>query len=96
MLENANKKLDISDEKAVEIKKDFFGRVIKESRSLMEIDGNKENTPGGGSDADADGRPRNKAKNGMREELKIWVTFHEGFSNAVRKPITVAELMKGL
>lgn len=27
---------------------------------------------------------------------KVWVTYHEGFSNAVRKPITVKELMRGL
>ncbi|KAJ5176552.1 Chromosome transmission fidelity protein 18 [Penicillium canariense] len=27
---------------------------------------------------------------------KVWVTFHEGFSNAVRKPISLGELMAGL
>lgn len=27
---------------------------------------------------------------------KVWVTFHEGFSNAVRKPISMGELMAGL
>jgi len=27
---------------------------------------------------------------------KVWVTFHEGYSNAVRKPITIEELMRGL
>lgn len=26
----------------------------------------------------------------------VWVTYHEGYSNAVRKPITIAELMRGL
>ncbi|TKA30123.1 hypothetical protein B0A50_02842 [Salinomyces thailandicus] len=31
-----------------------------------------------------------------KEEGRVWVTFHEGFSNAVRKPITLAELMKDL
>lgn len=30
------------------------------------------------------------------EERRVWVTYHEGFSNAVRKPITLAELMKDL
>ena len=25
----------------------------------------------------------------------VWVSFHEGFSNAVRKPITLEELMRG-
>ena len=30
------------------------------------------------------------------EEQRVWVTYHEGYSNAVRKPITLAELMKDL
>lgn len=29
------------------------------------------------------------------KEREIWVSFHEGFSNAVRKPITLEELTKG-
>lgn len=27
---------------------------------------------------------------------KVWVTYHEGFSNAVRKPISMGELLTGL
>lgn len=27
---------------------------------------------------------------------KAWVTYHDGFSNAVRKPISMGELMAGL
>ncbi|KAJ5238761.1 hypothetical protein N7468_003380 [Penicillium chermesinum] len=27
---------------------------------------------------------------------KVWVTYHEGFSNAVRKPISMSELLAGL
>lgn len=27
---------------------------------------------------------------------KVWVTYHEGFSNAVRKPISIRELLAGL
>lgn len=30
------------------------------------------------------------------DEDRIWVSFHEGFSNAVRKPITIDELFRGL
>lgn len=30
------------------------------------------------------------------DEGRIWVSFHEGFSNAVRKPVTIDELMRGL
>ena len=31
-----------------------------------------------------------------KEEGKVWVSYHEGFSNAVRKPLTLKELMKDL
>lgn len=30
------------------------------------------------------------------EKDRIWVSFHEGFSNAVRKPITIDDLFRGL
>jgi chromosome transmission fidelity protein 18 len=29
----------------------------------------------------------------VKEKVNVFVTFHEGFSNAVRKPITLKELM---
>lgn len=46
--------------------------------------------PGSGDESQ-----RRKGKEG-EEEQRVWVTYHEGFSNAVRKPVTLAELMKGL
>lgn len=65
-----------------EVKRDFFGRVL-------------ENRVKGGKDGDVgDGENRGSGK--KKEEKKVWVTFHEGFSNAVKKPITTAELMRGL
>jgi chromosome transmission fidelity protein 18 len=27
------------------------------------------------------------------EERRVWVSFHEGYSNAVRKPITLKEFL---
>ncbi|EME47649.1 hypothetical protein DOTSEDRAFT_86095 [Dothistroma septosporum NZE10] len=36
--------------------------------------------------------PQREKKSG----LTVWVTYHEGFSNAVRKPITLKELMQNL
>lgn len=40
---------------------------------------------------------RNAAeKKARREERKVWVTFHEGLNNAVRKPISLQEFMTGL
>lgn len=49
---------------------------------------------GSSSDGAAAGvvRPRGPHS---RKEREIWVSFHEGFSNAVRKPISLDELIKG-
>lgn len=31
-----------------------------------------------------------------KKEEKVWVTFHEGLNNAVRKPMTLREFLSGL
>lgn len=31
--------------------------------------------------------------NGLRIQPKVWVKYHEGYSNAVRKPVIFAELL---
>ena len=72
-------------ERVLGAKKDFFGRVIQETKPLQEIDGN----------ADGDGR-KEKAKSKGKDDNKVWISFHEGFSNAVRKSITVEDLLRGL
>ncbi|RWA14279.1 hypothetical protein EKO27_g781 [Xylaria grammica] len=70
---------------AIPVKKDFFGRVIQATvRPLSESDGN------GADKKKAGNRPLGKA------ETKVWVTYHEGMNNAVRKPITLDELLRGL
>ncbi|KAJ5105053.1 hypothetical protein NUU61_002400 [Penicillium alfredii] len=61
-------------------KRDFFGRVIHEPPPVPK-DG--ESASNGASETFKAGR-------------KVWVTFHEGFSNAVRKPISMGELLTGL
>jgi chromosome transmission fidelity protein 18 len=66
------------------VKRDFFGRVLKgDLEPLGEVNGNT-----------------NQRKEGRKVkgkyDMKAWVSFHEGFSNAVRKPITVEEILKGL
>lgn len=72
-------------ERVLEAKKDFFGRVVKENAMpLQEIDGN----------AEAD--RRTKKGQVSKSDTKVWVSYHEGFSNAVRKPITIDELLRGL
>ena len=35
-------------------------------------------------------------RDAQKGEGRVWVTFHEGFSNAVKKPMTLAELMRGM
>lgn len=72
--EDVTKKLDEANKKAV--KRDFFGRVIKE-KPLVEGEVRKKTEQEGDDD-------------------RIWISFHEGFSNAVRKPITIDELFRGL
>ncbi|KAF2275592.1 uncharacterized protein EI97DRAFT_434002 [Westerdykella ornata] len=44
--------------------------------------------------AGAPGVKKTELKSG--DEGRIWVSFHEGFSNAVRKPLTLDDLMRGL
>jgi chromosome transmission fidelity protein 18 len=43
------------------------------------------------------GRDGKGIDEGRKErEGRVWVSFHEGFSNAVRKPVTLREIMSGL
>ena len=72
----------------VAVKRDFFGRVIAVvTHALQEVDGNARREPGAGDVKTAahknDGEP-------------VWVTYHEGLNNAVRKPISVDEFLRGL
>ncbi|KAJ2999120.1 hypothetical protein NUW58_g111 [Xylaria curta] len=70
---------------AIPVKKDFFGRVIRsEAQPLAQSDGNSS------AKRIASSKPLGKA------ETKIWVTYHEGMNNAVRKPLTLDELLRGL
>lgn len=62
-------------------KRDFFGRIITESQQIS-----KEGSEPGANQ---------KNSSEKAEDRKVWVSFHEGFSNAVRKPITLEELMRG-
>lgn len=36
---------------------------------------------------------KRKEREDKKDTNKVWVTYHEGFSNAVRKPVTVADIM---
>ncbi|KAH8702705.1 chromosome transmission fidelity protein 18 [Phaeosphaeriaceae sp. PMI808] len=39
---------------------------------------------------------KKKVENKGGDEGRIWVSFREGFSNAVRKPVTIDDLLRGL
>ncbi|KAH6659232.1 hypothetical protein BKA67DRAFT_511113 [Truncatella angustata] len=79
-----NTKVKVPQLPAIPVKKDFFGRVIKAvPKPLQETDGN------GGK------RPKQDEAS-EKGEQKVWVTFHEGLNNAVRKPISLEELLRGL
>ena len=80
---NGNKKKK-DPKAAAHVKRDFFGRFIVESSSSS--------SPSSSSMADGDAQ-RQAA---LRSQRKIYVTFHEGYSNAVRKPISMSELLAGL
>lgn len=66
------------------VKKDFFGRVVVE-RPLVVMDQN----------AGGDGGVKRKRQEAAGEGGKVWVTFHEGLNNAVRKPISLDEFLRG-
>lgn len=44
--------------------------------------------------AELDGNSREKKA--KREERKVWVTYNEGLNNAVRKPMSLQEFLRGL
>ncbi|KAL4876584.1 hypothetical protein BJY04DRAFT_222916 [Aspergillus karnatakaensis] len=69
------------------VKRDFFGRVIKDDPSKEK--GDEESQSRGKSGNGGSGQGGEKGR-------KVWVTYHDGFSNAVRKPISLAELLGGL
>ncbi|OJZ90364.1 hypothetical protein ASPFODRAFT_40695 [Aspergillus luchuensis CBS 106.47] len=62
------------------VKRDFFGRVIKEP------------TPPPSDESPETAKQNETLKAGRR----VWVTYHDGFSNAVRKPISMGELLAEL
>jgi chromosome transmission fidelity protein 18 len=39
---------------------------------------------------------RNAETRVRTEERKVWVTYHEGLNNAVRKPISLKDFLSGL
>ncbi|OCL02819.1 hypothetical protein AOQ84DRAFT_392683 [Glonium stellatum] len=73
-------------EKEKSIKRDFFGRVVSVVKPGFAV-----------GPCIGDGKKKRKElTQAGAAEGRVWASFHEGFSNAVRKPITIEELMRGL
>ncbi|RDW83744.1 putative sister chromatid cohesion factor (Chl12) [Aspergillus mulundensis] len=77
---------DVAKLKSTAVKRDFFGRIIEEQGPLPQ-EAKEQALARKASSA------QQEASNAGR---KVWVTYHDGFSNAVRKPISMAELLNGL
>lgn len=83
--ENASIKEHGETLKPVAVKRDFFGRIIDVALPAPR---------GQSSQGESEGSQVSKSDEKWKER-KVWVSYHEGFSNAVRKPITLDELMRG-
>lgn len=82
-------------QKPVKVKRDFFGRPIINAplpTPPPELGVNIDASMIAKSTA-AKGKARGADAGAGDEEGRIWMSFHEGFSNAVRKPITLRDLM---
>lgn len=84
-------------------KRDFFGRLLlATSDDDDECCAESESAPGAGGTTKKETTTKKKKKITTTEQAKkerearVWVSFHEGFSNAVRKPVTLGEIMSGL
>lgn len=72
-------------------RRDFFGRIITIQQQQQQADGVIRKSDG---ETEIKGGMIIKGKCGVNNQ--VWVSFNEGFSNAVRKPITIEELMRGV
>ncbi|KAL8720001.1 MAG: hypothetical protein Q9225_003072 [Loekoesia sp. 1 TL-2023] len=70
---------------ATGVKRDFFGRIIEEKPV-----GDQQARERGEEGCSKNPNPSKEGKG------KVFVSFHEGYSNAVRKPITLVDLMRDL
>lgn len=73
-------------------RRDFFGRIItiQQQQQQQQDDGVIRKSDG---EIEIKGGMIKRGKCDVNNQ--VWVSFNEGFSNAVRKPITIEELMRG-
>lgn len=63
------------------VRKDFFGRVIEEKQQ---------------QEGEGEGNGRGAGRAAQDQPMRVWVSYNEGLNNAVRKPISLQELMRGM
>lgn len=68
-------------------KRDFFGRIVANNESRPDQIPSENNAMNNKTMRDDSASQREKA---------AWISYHEGFSNAVRKRISMSELLLGL
>lgn len=73
-------------------KRDFFGRPIASSDRPSSAGGSRIGHRLRGENGATDGEAYGNSKDATR----VWVTYNEGYSNAVKKGITLKELLEGL
>lgn len=81
------------------LKRDFFGRIIEEgtcSQNQSDYRPNSASEEGGSIEAPTGKRQRKGDGEDVGRGGKVWVSFNEGFSNAVKKGITLDDLITGL
>ncbi|RAH40410.1 putative sister chromatid cohesion factor (Chl12) [Aspergillus brunneoviolaceus CBS 621.78] len=71
----------------IAVKRDFFGRIIQEPPA---------SAAEGAENDDAHQKNAAAQTEMSKSGRRVWVTYHDGFSNAVRKPISLAELLGDL
>lgn len=79
----------LSREDSRKLKRDFFGRVVAEEPPRQQEDAEEEED---GEDTAAK-KKKLRTEDGGDAKQRVWVTFHEGYSNAVRKPVSLKELL---
>lgn len=72
-------------------RRDFFGRIITIQQQQQDDGVVLRNSDGGETEIKGE-MINTRGKSGVIDQ--VWVSFNEGFSNAVRKPITIEELMR--
>ncbi|KAL1835416.1 hypothetical protein VTJ49DRAFT_6774 [Mycothermus thermophilus] len=88
-INNANKEnkptQDAVSNQAASVKRDFFGRIIPQTQSTQQHKSQQRPLTE---------RDRN-ARGGPAAGNRVWVTYHEGLNNAVRKPLSLEDFLRG-